>query len=93
MGIPISMTNSGALIRHREKVLADPGMAEIFVNPKTGDVYEYDDLYTWPNLAKTYEKIAENGADEFYHGETMQLMLEDLRSFGSILTEEDFHQY
>ena len=47
-------------------------MKEIFVNPQTGDVWRYGDIFSWPNLAKTYEKIAKNGAEEFYSGDTMK---------------------
>ena len=52
-------------------------MREIFVNPQTGDVWRYGDIFSWPNLAQTYEKIAKNGGEEFYSGETMKLMMED----------------
>ena len=68
------------------------GMRDIFVNPSTGDVWQYDDLFSWPNLARTYEKIAQNGVEEFYSGETMKLMMEDLQMFGSIISEDDFLQ-
>ena len=67
-------------------------MRDIFVNPQTGDVWEYGDMFTWPNLAQTYERIAKNGGEDFYSGETMKLMMEDLQSFGSIITEDDFLQ-
>ena len=67
-------------------------MRDIFVNPQTGDVWEYGDIFTWPNLAQTYERIAKNGGEDFYSGETMKLMMEDLQSFESIITEDDFLQ-
>ena len=67
-------------------------MREIFVNPQTGDVWRYGDIFSWPNLARTYEKIAKNGGEEFYSGETMKLMMEDLQIFESILSEDDFLQ-
>jgi gamma-glutamyltranspeptidase/glutathione hydrolase len=51
------------------------------------------DQYLWPNLAKTLEKIAKNGADEFYFGETADLMVEDLAKVGSIIIKEDFEKY
>ena len=67
-------------------------MREIFVNPQTGDVWNYGDIFSWPNLAKTYEKIAKNGGEEFYSGETMKLMMKDLQIFESIISEDDFLQ-
>lgn len=68
-------------------------MSQIFINPATGDVWNYGDRFSWPNLAVTLEKMAKHGGDEFYSGETMELMLQDLASVGSIITPEDFLQH
>ena len=68
-------------------------MSQIFINPTTDEVWNYGERFSWPNLAGTLEKIAKYGGDEFYSGETMELMLQDLASFGSIITPEDFLQH
>ena len=92
-GIPVSWTNAVDLKTHQERIKSDPGMREIFLNPSTGNVWNYEDIYTWPNLGQTYEKIAKRGSDEFYYGETMKMMVEDLKSVGAIITEDDFLNY
>ena len=92
-GIPVSSRVAIALKSKARYVKADPGMSNIFINPSTGDVWKYNDIFSWQNLATTYEKIANNGGEEFYSGETMEKMVEDLQSFGSVLTKEDFLTY
>lgn len=46
--------------------------SEIFVNSTTGDILQEGDVFVWPNLANTLSRIAENGAKEFYEGQTAQ---------------------
>lgn len=92
-GIPVSLDTAQSLKSKRYWILQDPGMKEIFINPNTGDVWQYGDVFTWPTLARTLQKIGKNGADEFYFGETMHLMMADLQSFGSIISREDFLQH
>ena len=91
-GIPVTYSMAKSLEAKKEQILKDPGMREVFVNPSTQNVWQYGDIFTWINLAETLDKIAENGADEFYIGETMQKMMVDLRKTTSIITEEDFAQ-
>ncbi|WP_438728461.1 gamma-glutamyltransferase family protein [Parasphingorhabdus sp. DH2-15] len=43
-----------------------------------------------PDLANTLERIAQNGRDEFYKGETAATMVDYLRRQGSAFTIEDF---
>ncbi|PEQ13033.1 gamma-glutamyltransferase [Novosphingobium sp. PC22D] len=52
--------------------------------PKPGDVFRN------PDLADTLERIAKNGRDEFYEGETARIMVDYLRRQGSAFTLEDF---
>ena len=92
-GISVSLETAESLKIKADWIRKDPGMSHIFINPSTGDVWNYGDTFTWPNLAVTLEKIAKHGGDEFYSGETMELMLKDLDSFGAIITPEDFLQH
>ncbi len=92
-GIPVTDAVASDLEYSKERIKNDPGMREIFINPETDDVWKYNDTFTWPNLAETLEKIAFGGVKEFYSGETAQLMIEDLESYGAIITEDDFFTY
>jgi gamma-glutamyltranspeptidase/glutathione hydrolase len=56
-------------------------------NWKQGDTIKY------LALAKTLERIAENGRDEFYKGETAKKIAAFVQANGGIITEEDLAKY
>lgn len=48
------------------------------------------EIFKNPDLADTLERIANNGRDEFYKGQTTQIMVDYLRRQGSSFALEDF---
>ncbi len=56
-------------------------------NTKAGDTVKNK------QLAKTLERIAFNGKDEFYKGETAQILVDYLSEKGGIITLEDLAKY
>ncbi|MBY5950039.1 gamma-glutamyltransferase [Algoriphagus marincola] len=44
-------------------------------------------------LAETLERIASNGRDEFYKGETAKILVDHMQKMGGIITEEDLAAY
>lgn len=44
-------------------------------------------------LAETLERIAKNGRDEFYKGETAKILVDHMQRMGGIITEEDLAAY
>lgn len=46
-----------------------------------------------PDLARTLERIAANGPEEFYHGETARLIVEDMELHGGLITAADLASY
>jgi gamma-glutamyltranspeptidase/glutathione hydrolase len=64
----------------------DNARATWFLNgaPEAGDIFRN------PDLANTLERIAQNGRDEFYEGETAQIIVDYLERQGSAFTLEDF---
>eukprot|EP00092_Neocalanus_flemingeri_P032577 GFUD01035433.1.p1 GENE.GFUD01035433.1~~GFUD01035433.1.p1 ORF type:complete len:688 (+),score=179.86 GFUD01035433.1:54-2066(+) len=79
--------------QERARVMADPGLSGVFVNPETGDIWQEEDVYTFPSLGKTLRAIALNGAKEFYEGETGQKLVKDIQAAGGIITMEDLKNY
>ncbi len=55
--------------------------------------YRSGELYKNPDLADTLERIAENGMDEFYRGETAEKLIKSLSGGGSVMTMEDLAAY
>lgn len=83
------------LLRRRDRILAEPSMREVFVDPATGDVWQEGDVIKRERLADTLEVIAREGAATLYKtgGTVLALLMADLREMGSILREEDFTGY
>lgn len=55
--------------------------------------YKENDTIKYPALAATLKRIAKNGRDEFYKGETAQKLVTYLKSKGGIISMEDLGQY
>jgi gamma-glutamyltranspeptidase len=65
----------------------------VFVNPATDALWEEGDLFTWPTLGDTLERIGQLGADEFYSGVTAANLVADVRAAGGNLSLEDMANY
>ena len=55
--------------------------------------YEIGDVITNPDLADTLEKIAKGGKDAFYTGEVAQAIVDEVASYGGVMTLEDLAAY
>ncbi len=51
--------------------------------------YKVGDIFRQPDLAATLERIAKNGAADFYRGETARMLVSDMQRNGGIITAED----
>ena len=54
---------------------------------KEGDTIKY------PKLAVTFERIRDNGRDEFYKGKTATILVDYVQKLGGIITKEDLAKY
>jgi len=54
---------------------------------RAGEVFRQEDL------ARTLERIASNGEDEFYRGETARLIIDEMARGGGLITAEDLDRY
>ncbi|HLU24464.1 MAG TPA: gamma-glutamyltransferase [Longimicrobiales bacterium] len=60
---------------------------------KNGEPYEAGEIWRQPDLARTLERIRDQGRDGFYSGETARLIVEEMRRGGGLITEEDLARY
>ena len=60
---------------------------------RDGKFYEQGDMVTFPDLARTLTRIAENGADEFYLGETAHTLAAAMEANGGLITLDDLKNY
>jgi len=65
----------------------------IFFNPKTNSTWKKGEKFKNLALAETFKRIAANGSDEFYQGQTAKMFVEDLQKLGGIITLEDMKNY
>ena len=83
------------VLRLKEKEIKEiPSLREIFVNPETNEIWNEGDKIKRLALAETFDVIAKEGADTVYKmGKIGRQLLDDIKEFGGILTEEDFTDY
>jgi gamma-glutamyltranspeptidase/glutathione hydrolase len=63
----------------------------IFLN--NGQAYKVGDIFRQPELAATLQRIAKNGATDFYRGETAHMIVADMQSNGGIISADDLASY
>jgi len=92
-GIPVGEYTARILKKEQEAVKNDPGLRSVFVNNQTGEVYNLGDVYTHKVLGNTLKLVAENGAEEFYFGDTAKNMVADIGNAGGIITMDDLASF
>jgi gamma-glutamyltranspeptidase len=86
-GVPVARSLAGALEYEPDLVAADAGMRGVFM--RDGHVLRMGDMLVQPALAATLRRLAENGADELYRGETGARLVAGLAALGCRITEAD----
>ena len=86
-GVPVARSLAGALEYETDLVAADAGMRGVFM--RDGRILGMGDTLVQPALAATLRRLAENGADELYRGETGARLVAGLAALGCRITESD----
>ncbi|MEJ2722918.1 MAG: gamma-glutamyltransferase, partial [bacterium] len=73
----------------RELLESHPETRRIFVESKLAP----GDRFTQPELAATLHRIMTDGADEFYRGETADMIAAEMARDGGLITTEDLAAY
>jgi gamma-glutamyltranspeptidase/glutathione hydrolase len=68
-----------------------PASRRIFLND--GKMLKAGDTLKQPELAATLKRIAKNGAQEFYGGQTARMIAGDMRNSGGLITLKDLAAY
>ena len=87
-GYPVSSRVHLDFALKKPLLAKDANAARIFM--PGGDVPAIGARHRQPDLAATLERIARNGRDEFYKGETARDIVAYLQAHGGLHTEEDF---
>src|SRR6185436_8794768 len=79
-------------LRGSEKLLKEfPDSNRIFL--RDGKLYEEGERLVQSELGETFARLKENGPREFYEGRTAQLIAEDMKANGGLITEKDLKEY
>jgi len=94
-GYTVTEKQAGRFNALREKFVELNGEDILYANAPDGrtDGFAKTDIIKNEALAKMLERIAVNGKDEFYKGESAQKLIEYLQSKGGIMTMEDLANY
>jgi gamma-glutamyltranspeptidase/glutathione hydrolase len=87
-GFVVSTQQAGRLASIREVVREVNGENTFY-----GKEWNAGDTIKNIALAETLERIASNGLDEFYKGETAKILVDHMQKMGGIITEEDLAAY
>ena len=87
-GVMVTEKQAARLEKHREDIMEVNGENTLFYTKCIpGDTLQY------PALANTLRRIAKNGRDEFYTGETAKILAGFIQEEGGFVTEEDLAAY
>jgi gamma-glutamyltranspeptidase/glutathione hydrolase len=89
-GFPVSYALSDGL-KNSRGLAKDPESRRIF--QKGGAFYDVGEALAQPELARTLERIAKNGANEFYEGETATRFADEMAKHGGIISLADLRNY
>lgn len=91
-GFTITHTFAEGLNARRAFFERDPGARKIFVRPED-DPWKQGDLLVQADLADTLERIARQGREGFYAGETADLLTSQMARSGGLITQRDLNAY
>ena len=90
-GFPVSDGLARSLREFAPKFARYPASQAQF--SRAGKPYEMGDLLQQPDLAKTLGRIAEDGPDGFYRGQTARLIEKEMQRGGGLITRADLEAY
>jgi gamma-glutamyltranspeptidase / glutathione hydrolase len=87
-GVVVTANQAKRLSSNREQIVEVSGPITLFAKE-----FQENDTIKYPALANTLKRIAQNGKDEFYKGETARKLVSFIQENGGIITLEDLAAY
>lgn len=90
-GFPVSRAMMDSLRGGAHYLSPFPESKRIFL--KDGAFYDWNENLRQPELASTLERIAHQGARDFYEGETAHILAREMEKNGGLITLQDLREY
>ena len=75
-----------------QRLQFSPEAHRLFLKPN-GAPYEAGEVLRNPDLARTLERLAKHGAEDFYHGAIASVIITELETHGGHITRSDMENY
>ena len=86
-GVIVTKKQEKSLNTYRESIIKTNGNTTKF-----STVFKENDTIKYPALAETLKRIAKNGKNEFYKGQTAGKLIRYFKKIGAIITKKDLAQ-
>jgi gamma-glutamyltranspeptidase / glutathione hydrolase len=90
-GFPVSHWMMQSLRANADSLSQFPESKLIFL--KGGAFYDWNEIFRQPDLARTLQRIAHQGARDFYEGETARIIASEMEKNGGLITLADLREY
>src|SRR5258708_2620766 len=90
-GFPVSHWMMQSLRYSADSLSQFPDSKHIFL--KDGAFYDWNEIFRQPDLARALERIAHQGAKDFYEGETARIIAREMEKHGGLITLADLREY
>lgn len=90
-GFTVTKLIADMIEKERDHLVKDPSIVKNYFHTKKAPLQE-GDLLVQPELAKTMERLAEEGWQDFYTGEIGDAIVRDMATRGGMITDVDMHQ-
>lgn len=90
-GFPLDSMQALYSAAHAPRLAQHPASAAIYL--PDGEPLGRGEMLRNPDLAATLSRISEKGSEGFYEGRTADLLVDEMRRGGGIITHEDLKRY
>ena len=91
-GFPVNVDLSNSLASRFERLSKNPASKSYFFK-ENGEFYQPGEFFVQTHLANTLERISKDGVSGFYEGHTAQLIVDEMRRLGGLISEDDLKNY
>lgn len=93
----IALAKKGVIVTKKQEIRTAEKQEDFKLANKNNILFARDwkenDTIKYPNLANTLTRIMQNGRDEFYKGQTAEILADFIQDNGGVLSLEDLAKY